>query len=315
MRENRPEKERMRQLWVDAVGVADDIADPHTTDPPLYLTLPGTHGLDIQRLIDAGLVQVAENGAIAPQDVWKVVAVERNNKASLALRERLRGLRVLNQDISGILASTGPLTWPRGDYQRWCRARVVNLDLNSSLRCELQHGGRVVFPTVNLVSKLAQLHLKPPALDWVLCLTLAARIEWSSDHCEMVQRFLRENFRSEEQFAADSRALLGEWLFDALMSEHPVDMTVLSGEKQQALLMVFVPKKIVREVHVQGWKILTTHNLRYGGSDSQRMVSWLIQFIQEPRVDGEPGAVYSESLAAALAGVGTIDVDGEISSK
>jgi hypothetical protein len=302
----------MRQLWVDAVGVADNLAGPHKTDPPLYLTLPGAHGLDVQRLIDAGLVQVAENGAIAPQDVWKVVAVERNNKASLVLKERLRGLRVLNQDISGILASTGPLTWPRGEYERWCRARVVNLDLNNSLRCERWDGGRAVFPTVNLVSKLAQLHLKPPALDWVLCLTLAAQIEWSSDHCEMVQWFLRENFRNEERFAVDSRALLGEHLFDALMSEHPVDMAALSGDMKQALLMVFVPKKIVRETHGQGWKILTTHNLRYGGRDSQRMVSWLMQFTQEPRVDVEPGAVYSESLAAALAGAGVIDMDGEL---
>lgn len=309
MGENRPEKERMRQLWVDAVGAARG----DETGPPLYLTLPGAKGLDIQRLIDAGLVQLAENGALASDDIWKVVAVERNNAAYLELKRQLQGLRVLKQDISEILASTGPLTWPRGERERWCRAHVVNLDLNSSLRCERDPGGVPVFPTVQLVWKLAQLHRKQPALDWVLCLTLAAQIEWTHEDCGMVQQFLRENFEREDQFATCSHALLGDRLFDALMGDALVDMTRLSGEEQQALLMVFVPKKIVAETHVLGWKITTTHNLRYGGHRrSQRMVSWLMQFEREPRVASEPRAVYSESLAVALVRAGAVAPDGSL---
>jgi hypothetical protein len=309
MGENRPEKEKMRELWVDAVRAVDC----DSSGPPLYLTLPGAHGLDIQRLIDAGLVRLERNGAIASEDLWKVVAVESNNQAFLSLKERLSGLRVLNQDIRGILASTGPLTWPQGEHERWCRAHVVNLDLNSSLRCERVDGGRSVFPTVQLIWKLAQLHLKPPALDWVLCLTLAAKIDWEEEHCHMVHQFLRENFEREERFAGACRALLGGRLFKSLSGSEPLDMNRLSGADQQALLMVFVPKKIVSETHGLGWRVTTTHNLRYGGaSRSQRMVSWLIRFTQEPRVAREPRAVYSESLVEALAGAGIIQPDGEL---
>jgi hypothetical protein len=309
MGENRPDKETVRGLWVEAVIEAD--VDPN--GPPLYLTLPGAHGHDVQRLIDADLVELAENGAVAPDDAWKVVAVESNNDAFLALKRRIPGLRVLNQNIKGILSSTGPLTWPTGQNEHWCRARVVNLDLNSSLGCERDASQLLVFPTIQLILKLAQLHLKAPALDWVLCLTLAAQVNWALDDCEMVQRFLQENFEHDEQFAADSRLLLGDRLFDALTSDQTVDISTLDIVEQQALLMVFVPKKIVADTYRLGWRILTTHNLRYGGhQQSQRMVSWVMQFTREPRVTSEPLAIYGESLAEILTRAGSISAEGQL---
>jgi hypothetical protein len=311
MGQHRPEKETMRQLWVEAVSLVTGATARSRAHPPLYLTLPGSEGLDIQQLIDRRIVRLAENHAIAPEDEWKVVAVERNSKALLKLKQKLPGLRVLNQDIKGMLASTEPLTWPQGEHEHLCRARVVNLDLDSSLRCEPRPNGRVAFPTVKLIGKFAQLHLKDPALDWMLCLTVAANIHWEPKQCEKVQSFLRENFQREERFALDSRALLGEDLFESLLSKKSLDMTTLSGVDAQALLMVFVPKKIIYDTYAQGWKIVTTRNLRYGGQDkSQRMVSWMMSFTHEPRVDDEPQAVYSENLAQTLARAGSIDPDG-----
>jgi hypothetical protein len=308
MGENRPEKETVRGLWVDAVSEAEDDPD----GPPLYLTLPGAHGHDVQRLIDAKLVRLAQNGAVAREDIWKVVAVESNNDAFLALKRRLPGLRVLNENVKGILSSTGPLTWPRGQNEAWCRARVVNLDLSSALGCERDPDDKLVFPTIQLIWKLAQLHLKQPSLDWVLCLTVAAQIDWAPENCRAIQQFLCENFEREENFARASRALLGERLFNLLMAEEAVDMTKLSGKDQQALLMVFVPKKIVTETYQLGWRIGTTHNLRYGGPRSQRMVSWVMHFAREPRVTAEPKAVYSESLAGTLVSAGAIAADGQL---
>jgi hypothetical protein len=309
MGEERPDKETMRQLWVDIVAAAEADAE----GPPLYLTLPGAQGLDVKRMVDAGLVRLAENGAIRAEDAWKVVAVESNNDAFLALKRRLPGLRVLNENIRGVLASTGPLTWPRGEHERWCRAHVVNLDLNSSLRCERDEQKGLIFPTMQLIWKLARLHLKEPALDWVLCLTVAAQIDWAPDDCEFVQRFLRENFNREKRFASDCRAFLGNDLFGALSAQEPLDMNALALSEQQAILMVFVPKKIVTETYTQGWRITTMHNVRYGGrGGSQRMASWIFRFAREPRVTAEPQAVYSECLADALAGVGTIAPDGTL---
>ena len=52
MGEERPDKERMRQLWVDAVVAAGGNAD----GPPFYLTLAGAQGLDVKRMVDYGLV-------------------------------------------------------------------------------------------------------------------------------------------------------------------------------------------------------------------------------------------------------------------
>jgi hypothetical protein len=277
------------------------------------LTLPGAGGLDVKRLVDAGLVRLAENGAIHSDDAWKVVAVESDNDAYLAVKRCLPGLRVLNENIRGILASTGPLTWPRGEHEHWCRAHVVNLDLNSSLRCERDAQRALIFPTMQLIWKLARLHLKEPALDWALCLTVAAQINWAVEDCEFVQRFLRENFRREESFANDCRKLLGVELFDALCAEQVVEMNALTRAEQQAILMVFVPKKIVADTYTQGWLVTTTHNIRYGGrGGSQRMASWVIQFTREPRVSAEPQAVYSECLAQALSGVRTIQADGTL---
>jgi hypothetical protein len=306
MDERRPEKETMRGLWAEAVRTAKGTQN----GPPLYLTLPGANGLDIEHLINAGMLRLAENDrAIAPEDIWKVVAVERSNAACLELRKRWSGLRVLNEDIRGVLASTGPLRWPQGDRELWCRAHVVNLDLNSSLTCERDAAGKLVFPTVQVIWKLAQLHMKNPALDWILCLTVAANITWQLEDCRLVQRFLKENFRNEEVFAAESRALLGERFFKAIVDEEALDMKRISASDQQRLLMVFVPKKIVTETYGLGWSIATSHNLRYG---KKPMVSWLMRFAQEPRAASEPRAVYSESLAETLSNAGSIGPDGEL---
>lgn len=309
MRDKRPQKETMRGLWVDAVGAAEGNSD----GPPLYLTLPGADGLDVQRLIDAGLLELAENdAAIAAGDLWKVVAIERSTSAYMALRKRWQGLRILNDDLKAVLASTGPLRWPLGERERWCRAHVVNLDMDGAFVCEREED-MLTFPTVRLITKLAQLHMKRPAVNWVLCLTLAAQIDWALRDCEDIQRFLGENFRREERFAQHSRKLLGDRLFEALLDDRAVDMRRLHGQEQQALLMVLVPKKIVAETHGQGWSITTTHNLRYGGARrSQRMVSWMMSFRREARVAAEPHAVYSESLANALTNVGRIATDGRL---
>jgi hypothetical protein len=310
MAKDRADKRAIREIWVGVVADANDAAE--TADLPLYLTLPGAEGRDIIRLVETNILTLAENRAIAQKDLWKVVAVERSNGAALQLRRRFKGLKVVAQDIGGVLRSTGPLRWPEGEHERFCRARVVNLDLNSALRAERAEN-RTVFPTVQLVTKLAQLHLKPPALDWVLCLTVATQIDWPLDVCKTVQQFLRENFLVERKFADDSRAVLGDAVFDLLIGDEAVDFTSLSRAEQQSLLMVFVPKKIVADTYRQGWRIETTRNLRYGGQGgSARMATWVMEFQREPRVDGEPQAVYSESLSLALEVAGAVAPDGTV---
>jgi hypothetical protein len=312
MREDRPDKRAVRELWVAAVANAAGATGGQ--EVPLYLTLPGAHGLDIQRLVDEGLVKLAENRAIAAEDQWKVVAIESSGSARLELKRRFTGgLRIISDDLHAILHSTGPFTWPRGDKARYCRARVVNLDFNSSLRVERDERGTYVFPKIQLIGKLAELHMKSPSLDWVLCLTFAASIDWPLAACRQIQGFLRENFQEEEQFADDSREVLGDVLFERLLGSDPVDMGQLAEGEQQALLMVLVPKKVIRETYGRGWKVTTAHNLRYGGhGKSGRMVTWMMRFTRDRRAEEQPRALYSESLSLALTQAGLVAADGAV---
>jgi hypothetical protein len=313
MSQHRPEKETMRRLWAEEVGLVNVLNSRHNARLPLYLTLPGAEGLDIKKLIERQIVRLAENKAIAPEDEWKVVAVESNNSARYELKHNLKGLKVVGDHLESLLASRKPTAWPKGEPVQWCRAHVVNLDLNESLRCANEANGRLVFPTVELISKFAQLHNKDPALDWTLCLTVAAEIHWQPEQCKAVQKFLRENFTREPQFASHSHELLGDRLFEALSSDRELDMTTLNGIDKQALLMVFLPKRIITDTYQQGWKIVTARNLRYGGQDkSQRMVSLIMRFTNEPRVSEEHHTIYSESLQQALSHAGSIDPDGAL---
>jgi hypothetical protein len=309
MAEDRPEKQTVRELWVRAVIEAGSGSDEGA---PLYLTLAGARGLDIERLIEEGLVSREENQAIAEQDQWKVVAVESNNSARLELKERFTGLRIVGENLKGMLHSTGPFTWPQGEKARYCRARVVNLDFNSSLSIERDAQGHYVLPTIQIITKIAELHLKAPALDWMLCLTCAAKINWPKAACEQVQAVLRENFKAEERFANDSRTVLGDTLYERLLADETVDMATLSESEQQALLMVFVPKRIVADTYHRGWKITTAQNLRYGGNRSGRMVTWLMHFTQDHRGQTQPRTLYSESLDLALAKTGSVGSDGQL---
>jgi hypothetical protein len=313
MREDRPDKQTVRGLWVDAVVEAAGVGDQDAA--PLYLTLAGARGLDIERLIEVGLVTLAENRAIADRDQWKVVAVESNNAARLELKERFTGLRVIGENLKGMLHSTGPFTWPQGEKARYCRALVVNLDFNSALRVEREEDGRYVMPTFQIIAKIAELHLKPPALDWMLCLTLAAQIDWPAEVSAQVQAFLRDNFMAEERFAASSTEVLGEQLYQRLLDQQPLDLTSLSEQEQQALLMVFVPKRVVADSFHRGWKVTTAHNLRYGGSRSGHMVTWLMRFSQDQRGHTQPRELYSESLELALAKTGAVAADGHLQQR
>lgn len=308
----RPDKQVIRHLWRDLVTEAEKKADGD--DTPLYLTLPGALGLDIELLVEAGVIKLTENGSIAASDQWKIVAVERNGSSVLALKKRYTGLRVLNEDIANVLRSTGPFSWPdRKDFPI-CRARVVNLDLNAALRVELDTAvGHFIFPTLLLIKKFAQLHCTPPMQDWVMCVTVAAQIDWPVEASRQVQLFLAENFRAELGFAEASRGLLGDALYERILDAALLDFAALSVEQQQAVLMVFVPKKVVADTHAMGWKITTTANLRYGGQPGvASMATWVMRFERDTRAGSLPLTLYREGLTEALKRAGSVSAEGEV---
>ena len=308
MEADRPEKATVRGLWVDEVQRLDD----SESDVPLYLTMPGARGGDIQALIDAGVIDRTETVAIAEPGKIKLVAVESSPQAVVELQGKFPGLKILQEPIESLLHSEKLTSWPEGEHKRFFRARVVNWDMQCELDASLKQG-QLSFPILALVRKLAILHSEP-ALDWTLCLTLNGGISWDAKREEKACQFLATNFARDEAFAQQARETLGDAIFDAIASD-PTSARVgeLSIADQQHVLMVLVPKKIAFDAHTHGWRVDTVENLRYGGSDKRApMVTWVLRFIWDDRATTQADEVYRDSLARVLARRGHISHTGQL---
>jgi hypothetical protein len=312
MAADRPEKQTVRRLWVHEARLADCSEPPEPV--PLYLTLPGAAGRDIQALVDAGLINLTETGAIADAESMRLVAVEHSPMAVVALLRRFPGLKILEQPLHSLLHSTSPVAWPVGEHKTLFRAQVVNLDLDSPLKAEVK-SGQLSFPILALVRKLATLHAVAPYVDWTLCLTLHGEITWGRDSHGLVCQFLASNFQNEALFSDAARAVLGDDLHRGICEDpSSVDVRDLLPATQQRLLMVLVPKRIAFDVHREGWCVDTIENLCYGGTRRRApMVTWVLRFRWDVRASTQPEVLYRGALGRALERRGSIDADGTLS--
>jgi len=317
MAEERPEKDTMRVLWAECVGGIAAKGAPTSGDgrqaPPLYLSLCGAKGLDIVKLVDHGIVARSKTGAIAEEDLGRIVAIESDAGAALELQRKFPGLDVLDRKVEDLLSMPSDTAWPKNKLKRIFRSQVVNLDLNTSLAARIKQN-QLQFPVLKMVEKLAVLHAQDPHVDWSLCLTLHADLSFDSGAIARISSFLAENFKREEVYAAASSGLLGEELYGALSAGKCPDELVdgLGIEDVQNLLMALIPKRIINDTHRHGWKVTTRRNLRYGVAPSAPMVSWILDFQWDPRGSSAPRELYSESLEKAVAGVEEIDTKGTL---
>lgn len=311
MAAERPEKRTVRALWVGEVELAHGSEPPEPV--PLYLTMPGAAGGDIQALIDRGAISLTETGAIADAERLRLVAVEHSPSAVVELQRRFPGLKILEQPLHSLLHSTSPITWPRGEHRRLFRAQVVNLDLDSPLAGEVEHG-QLSFPALGLVRKLATLHAVSPYVDWTLCLTLHGEVAWEGGSEQLACEFLAANFGDDVGFSEQARDVLGDDLHRAIC-EDPTAVGVrdLPAADQQRVLMVLVPKRIAFDAHREGWSVDTVENLRYGGTRRRApMTTWVLRFQWDVRASTQPEAVYRDALSRALRRRGSIDADGNL---
>jgi len=308
MAAERPEKITVHRLWVDEVR---RVADTES-DVPLYLTMPGARGGDIQALIDAGIIDLTETNAVAEPGKLRLVAVENSPQAIVELQKLFPGLKILQEPIHSLLHSDGLTSWPDGEHKRFFRARVVNFDLQCSLEASTKDG-QLWFPILALIRKLAILHSEP-ALDWTLCLTLHGQVSWTVDRQKKAWKFLASNFGADETFGRQARDTLGDEIYDAICTEpNLLRIEKLGLVEQQKLLMVLVPKKIAFDAHTHGWRVDTVENLRYGGSQHRApMVTWILRFAWDERAATEAPVVYHESLAQVLAYRGHINRTGRL---
>jgi hypothetical protein len=309
MADNRPEKQTMRQLWVERVAQAP----PRERKEPLYLTLAGAEGRDVLALIDAGLIKVSEIGAILDEDADKIVAIEDDEEAFLQLKRTIEGLDARKDRIENLLRNDSPFNWPQGEEREIFRARVVNFDFDRALVVQVRNG-QLAFPQLSWVAKVAEIHGHAPPLDWCLMLTFQGQIQWPVEVEDAVKKLLADNFERTQEFSERVETLLGADAVSAI-SEASADLKFsnLDDQIQQCLLMTLVPKKIIEMTSGSGWCIKTQHNVRYGGKDARApMVSFVFDFRWDKRGTTEPGVVYRECLLGAVAELTEIDLDGNI---
>ncbi len=309
MQDNRPPKQTVRTIWMNAVKEVDQ--DEVAGNEPLYMTLPGSQGIDIQMLIDEGLVALTEVGSIAQADQYKIIAVERSSRSVADLRRNFIGLKIREVDVRGLVRGEGRTRWPEGDDINLCRARVINLDLNSSLYAEMIDN-ELVFPILTWIDKLSRIHANPPRIDWTLLLTLHAEIRWPEGAANLMRNFLKENVEREDIFSENCRSFLGDELFEIATEDIDSDLSQLTQDYQQRLMMVMVPKLIAHAVHNDGWIVDILYNLRYGGGEFAPMVTWVVKFRRAQDAAFTPDAVYKHALQGILRNTGMVTEEGEL---
>ena len=172
--------------------------------------------------------------------------------------------------------------------------------------------GQIIFPVLEWVKKLCHIHSRPPKMNWTLCLTLHGEVVWPEDVNNYARMFIQENFNREPIFAESCRQFLGQALFEILVQDDGPAFTDLERSDQQKLIMVIVPKIITRLVHNEGWKVLTEHNLSYGGGERAPMVTWIVEFAWDGNAAATPDNVYKESLRNIFYNIGEVTADGDI---
>src|SRR5579859_3875799 len=105
MMAQRPDKQRVREMWGHHVTTADK---RWTGPEALYLTLSGAVGSDIEQLTELGVVTRLENGALSPKDAERIVAVEKDLAAYTALRGAFPGITAYNRYIEELASGDDP---------------------------------------------------------------------------------------------------------------------------------------------------------------------------------------------------------------
>ena len=310
MSERRREKEVMRGFWLEEAKAYSE-QYPEDADP-LFLTLPGPAAYDVRLLIKQGLLDLTESGAVAEDQQFRVVCIERDGMAVAELNREFPGMKIMEDSVENLLKWQNPFAWPPKKERRLFRARVVNLDFDNALVAR-PADGLVVFPVIEMIRKLLELHATPQRLRWTLCLTLHGEIPWPGEVAESAQAFMRENLDRDVEFRACATSALTQEFVELLASANTIDFSDLHRVEQQRFLMVFVPKKIAQVVQNSGWRLLTKHNCRYGTPPNAPMAAWILEFIPAPSLIYTPDAGYREALRGIFSNFTQIASDGRLS--
>lgn len=310
MSDDRPAKQAVRkEFWLDAIKRR---ASKRPENVPLYVTLAGAEGRDIDLLVDEGFIDLTETGAISESSAGVAIAIESNSDARSSLLGKFFGLEVLHESYENLIRGPSLIRFPGGkDLNIW-RSVVINLDLNEPLILDMDDD-RLQLPLVEKLIKVATIQRDKAHPDgWTLLLTLHSALLVSSDAraatCVELARVMRENFAHSEAFATTFGSLVG-FDPDALYFE---SLCTLRGEKddpasetlRQKTLLLLVPKLIVDAAASLGWSVVVSRSAYYGGEGDAPMTTWVLDFGPTAKA----GAAGRIALALASLGKDTMSI-------
>jgi len=308
MAANLPEKIYVRQLWADEIIRVENAG--YDNQFPLYLTLPGASGGELNYFLEQGILRRTESGAIDEDDLHKIVAVESSKKAQVELLNRFPGLNVLVMPIQNLVRGDGQRNFPDNpDEIRYCKAKVINLDLNMPIMVD-ETINEILIPPIEWIKKFFIFH-RESELDWTLCLTLHGEIYWNEEVNSQVIKFLVDNCDHDNEFKDSLVSLLGEYLSQSIF-ESNVDLTNIEQNEMQKIAMILIPKLLVNHAVNSGWIITTGHNYAYSGGGGSPMVTWVFNFRLDPNAAAQTITEYIKGIRNIFFLTGFINDEGNL---
>lgn len=308
---NRPEKIKIREEWGNiALTELSMLSGKHR---PLYVTLSGAEGKDIEVLIQNGVLKRTENGAISSDDQWKVIAIEKNGPAASELRSKYPGLDIRNDDVINLIHGCSETSFPnRGDdnFNLWT-AQIINLDYNSRFEGKLENG-RGLYEIAQTLKKISAIQHEMKNSRWSILLTLNANIELTQSCWSEVKQTLNDNLTSVDKFKEDFSKILpldaGGRVNCDLLCKIKTDATL-----QQKLIVALVPKFFMQKIRDHRWEVSEIKSFVYGNNTSgrARMSSWVIT-LQKPDQVKSDDQCYSENVSKILSNCFQIQDDGTL---
>lgn len=305
MADDRPAKQTVRRdLWLDVIRRR---APTRHDNVPLYVTLAGAEGFDIALLVEEGIIELTENGAIADASKSVAIAIESNSDARSQLLSKFFGLEVLPGPFENLIHGASLIRYPTGKNLEIWRSLVINLDLNDPLKLELD-GEDLVLPLIENLVKVATMQRDNAHQDgWTLLLTLHSALVVQSAQvkdavCGALAKIMEENFSHSDVYAAKFVERVGSTpdasYFGSLCTiRGEYDDPATEVLRQRTLLML-VPKFIVDAAASLGWSVTVGSSAFYGGEGDAPMATWVLDFAPTAKASA------SARIAASLASVG-----------
>lgn len=303
-----PEKKLLRNKWVDAVKEAEKYHSGNDKYP-LYVTLSGPEGKDIELLIKNNIIKITENGAINSDDQWKVVAIEKNGPKATELRNKFPGLKVKDSSVFDLLNDNCNANEKLNNSFLW-GASVINLDYNSRLEGIIEND-RCSFDVIITLKKISEFQLSFESKYWCVLLTLNANLVLDDIFWNEIIKTLKNNRYFNSEFCNEvDKSEYFKNIDDIYYSS--VSKIKDCDKLQQKFVLNLVPNLFSQKIKEHCWEFSVIKAFSYGNNTSgrSRMASWILCLKQKSE-DGLQKDLNFENQLSNIINYYQIDQDGK----